>query len=756
MFNLKDTGKVGSSPTVLQVSYLLLLAGGTFEDMRLFTVYILPFSALLFTVVTASNRATKQEPLLDSPFHSEAASDWSFNFSSAAPHYFSSVQGLLQQWPNTFFPNGHAISVGTISPFTKLYHGREDSDPPPSPEWLAFDIGMSFGIMGSSRNSHMLTYQTTRSVFVLYFDGESATLFGTGQMDTQMLHIYGNTTGRPSRGGFGGLWEEYARAIGLCDWLDNNGLGGPGWGIEGVVRMNAGFELIWCNFTSPSLRLISHLNVSAPLLSTPPGESSISRRNLDKASGIRATDTYYPLPSSPTRSDKAVDPTNPAKPPNWRNDQEREPFLVSQVWGWFTSATDHYGSSGLGQHVGENRVKIDSCGIMSYYNPIFQSAGLARSAVEQKALNLTSDGSWKGEGQNGTRKMALLQLMRRRRTHNLAAINPADALTMRKATERVFRDLSTGNRTQCSGINWATTTNEIVQEYASGLISFRDMLHSFPQLSPTNYTAARIWMAMVRELTHSFLLPFLEYPSGGHTEKVWADDAELSRQTFARCKYHHTRLLVPEEGIILGPEETTMKWAVEETMGSICRVSVSVGFSIEKIWEREFNFNATISGKWHIGQELKNEGKRWTQGVEELMAWLGWAGQWTRCEQVCKWDEKCYIPMWPLINMRRRSSVADVSDTSAASHVEGVEMPSDLDDEKSPGEGPSEGPPGDGDGWGPPDGGYRGPGEPGRWPGYRPGYGYGGRRPGGPPGWGMMDDTDLWEPKCVNVKYLMS
>ena len=108
---------------------------------------------------------------------------------------------------------------------------------------------MSYGIMGGTRNSHMLTYQTTRRVKCIYFDGESATLFGTGQLDTQMLHIWGNLSGpgKPDDG-FRFLWDEYARAEGLCKWIADRELGGLGWGYEGIVRMNAGFEMIWCNF----------------------------------------------------------------------------------------------------------------------------------------------------------------------------------------------------------------------------------------------------------------------------------------------------------------------------------------------------------------------------------------------------------------------------------------------------------------------------------------------------------------------------
>lgn len=86
-----------------------------------------------------------QEPLILQSSHdtdptNAAGNYWKFNFTSAAPHYFASLYGLLQQWPQTFFPNGHSIVLGHIPAFTKLYHGRMDGDLPPSPEWVAFDM----------------------------------------------------------------------------------------------------------------------------------------------------------------------------------------------------------------------------------------------------------------------------------------------------------------------------------------------------------------------------------------------------------------------------------------------------------------------------------------------------------------------------------------------------------------------------------------------------------------------------------------
>jgi hypothetical protein len=289
---------------------------------------------------------------------------------------------------------------------------------------------------------------------------------------------------------------------------------------------------------------------------------------------------------------------------------------------------------------------------------------------------------------------------------------------MRKDSERILKGIVTGNQSHCSGIDWVAVTREIVQRHASDLINFRDVLRELPSLK--NYTTIRNWMVTVREQTHVFLLPYLEYVAADQ-EDSWLRRSKFGNDTFSRCKYHHTRLLVPEEGVFLNSEEKTMQWAVDETMGAICEVFVSVGFSVETIWSQDFNQQQSHPGKkWQWDKTRLLETQRWKDGIEELMAWLGWADAWVRCDKTCAWDEKCYIPIWPLMGRR------------------GFGRPPGGDGRR-----PSYGYPG-----AQPGGGY----------GYPPGYGfrpgYGRRGPGGP-GFGMQDDTDLWEPKCVKAEYIM-
>ncbi|KAK8171873.1 hypothetical protein BKA80DRAFT_13698 [Phyllosticta citrichinensis] len=320
------------------------------------------------------------------------------NFSSPAPLHLLLPFRPSIEWSNTFFPQGHAITACVIPAHTQLYHGRHDAHPPPSPEWLAFDVEMSYGIMGNLKDSRMLTYRTTRPVKALYFDGVSADSIGIGT-ESQMVFLVGDSEnlrqrpwprgpgrpppppgrGSPERGGprrppgggppdYGGgkpLDDEYWRAEGLCNWMKEHGLGGKGWGYEGVVRMNAGFEMIWCDFDSPSLKLVSNLNVSAP---------RIDMKNEER------------WPGRPVSDDEAISKEHGAEEiallghGGQTNAQEGEKegrhgpdmtdyselFRYASLWMWFTAGVRHYGRTAVGPGRGEARVRVDTCGFFTF------------------------------------------------------------------------------------------------------------------------------------------------------------------------------------------------------------------------------------------------------------------------------------------------------------------------------------------------------------------------------------------------------
>ena len=129
---------------------------------------------------------------------------------------------------------------------------------------------------------------------------------------------------------------------------------------------------------------------------------------------------------------------------------------------------------------------------------------------------------------------------------------------MRSNAERVLLDIVRGHQSQCSGADWYMIVNEIVQVYAVDLMQLQLFLNSSSNLHPTNYTAVRDWMFLVRAQDHALLMPFLQYPLNIKDHTVWTPGSDLA-ETFALCKYQHTRLLVPGEGIPLSTEEELLR-----------------------------------------------------------------------------------------------------------------------------------------------------------------------------------------------------
>lgn len=723
---------------------------------------------LLITAVPAPTASLfgfgLQKPLANDDHHELAAvtsepqqsglthPPWTLNFTSPVPHLFAAVPTLLHQWSNTIFRNGHTIAAVEVPAYTLFYHGLispDENDPePPSPEWLAFDLEMSYGIMGSSRNSFLLTYQTTRPIKALYFDGESATLTGLGQMDTQMLHLFGNVSGPPG-GGFDWLWQEYLRAHGLCDWLEEAGLRGSGWGFEGIVRMNAGFEMIWCDFLSPSLRLVSRMNVTAPSLpddddhEEEAAEATVEDGAHDVLARAQVSDaqqatSYYPLPPQPTKTDRTSEPSHAAPPPNMRWDTGREPFLKSQGWGWFDSATWHYGSSRNGPGQGEVRAKVLSCGISSYYSPRFANQTANQALDEQTRLNLTSEGLWTGPGAAGNRTKAIKQLARRRRYHHLGNVNSDEAVLMRTNSERVLQSLLEPSN-NCSGADWVLITSEIIQRVTNQMMMMDTKLASVPA-ETKNQTLVYNWLFDLRAQNHLFMVAYLEYPPQIDRD-TWSTKSELYQETYSRCKYRYTRLLVPGElHSSLSPEEQDIRSAVEEVYGTICSVLLTMGFGIELAWLDMLADTRRGQGTDDTVLLLPSQAATWRDNIAELTAWLGWESQYYGCKEMCAWDERCYIPMWPLMGqggMRRRPG--------RGGHGGGPGGGPDGNGTHPGGGGPGRGPPGGGPGGGDDHHGGDGPGY-GHPPDFKP-------PPRGMP-W-MSDDEDLWEPRCVDAKFIM-
>ncbi|CEJ80686.1 hypothetical protein VHEMI00857 [[Torrubiella] hemipterigena] len=216
---------------------------------------------------------------------------------------FNSIHSAGRQWGSGLKHNGFAIFPAVIPSGTLLYHGTLSPNPPRGPEWLAFEpehaeeFASDWLHMADSsqysipqqqhgnqkilkrggpnpgddddddgvRRGYLHTYQARRDLKVLYLDGMSAGKTWYGTLDTSDYILLENKLGSG--------WKETARAEGLCELATK-------WGYNGIVRCEAGFELIDCDFGRDF-----ELKHAKRLFLTPDtaGDASSHRRQLIRA-----------------------------------------------------------------------------------------------------------------------------------------------------------------------------------------------------------------------------------------------------------------------------------------------------------------------------------------------------------------------------------------------------------------------------------------------------------------------------------------
>lgn len=482
--------------------------------------------------------------------------------------------------------------------------------------------------MGSTRNSFLSTYQTTRTTKCLYFDGASATLWGNGTLDAQMLLVYGDTTGIPTKNWSRPVsWDEYDRARRLCGWIHEQKAGAPGQGIEGIVRMNAGFELIWCNFSSPSLRLISRLNVSVPLLDY--NRTSIVAEQVERPN------------SSSSAFDLLASTDLPAC--EVKNTWDREPFLESQYWDMFTSASRSYSADDLASYK-EPGINVLDGDFVNFYSSEYQVFTRTIAEKEKEQLNLTSDGFWKGVHSRQERGDALIRLMRRRSKHRVGDLSQSDIARFQQSLKRIVSTLSqpaekvsNGNQIDRS-IPWSAIPDLIVNNYSKRLLQFRGLLEQDHDAWTGSWITAKKRFTLLRERSHALLMPYLEYSRIPLLESSSEQGSRNRKHAQERCKSVYMPWPVYTAPHRKPPllMHYPIGQAIEEVMEGICSVLISIGCSIEKEWSRTFNRIPDEDDEWE--EPLLASILAWQDNIEELTAWLGWAPHWTRCDALCDWD----------------------------------------------------------------------------------------------------------------------
>lgn len=228
------------------------------------------FWALAALQVEASHASSSSPP----PIHPTREAAYQHGFA-----IFNSVHNAMRQWGSSLHHNGMSLFLAHVPPNVLLHHGNSSPDTPLGrPEWVAFEIehAESFTHNRPPRNGGDIpggwlhTYRTTKPMSFLYVDGMGAGKTRMGTLDTQDLILrnltmststhpgdkqqqgnlelrrrgqpmpHGNKPDAPPRRS--GPFDEVHRAAELCTFCKEMGL-------SGIIRMEAGFEIIKCDFS---------------------------------------------------------------------------------------------------------------------------------------------------------------------------------------------------------------------------------------------------------------------------------------------------------------------------------------------------------------------------------------------------------------------------------------------------------------------------------------------------------------------------
>lgn len=187
---------------------------------------------------------------------------------------FNTVSGALKQKNSNLLPNGVSFFPAYIPPGTLMYHATDKPSIPDSYEWIAFNLEFSYIFGGFIRENsdlhekapppehpqhaftanpptdhrYLYTFRNTKALDkVIYLDGASAAKTRTGTMDQQHVLSGLGDEGIQYR-------DEWIMAEKICKW-------GQSFGLQGVIRLEIGFEMILCNFFD-NIELVGNMTMS--------------------------------------------------------------------------------------------------------------------------------------------------------------------------------------------------------------------------------------------------------------------------------------------------------------------------------------------------------------------------------------------------------------------------------------------------------------------------------------------------------------
>ncbi|CAE6411905.1 unnamed protein product [Rhizoctonia solani] len=527
-----------------------------------------------------------QKPLL--PGLSQPNSKWSWDAPPADDNYdnqiFFRLATLLQHWPNTRYPSGASIVPGTIPVGTTLYHGRSNAELPSKPDWLAFDPEHS-ALFTWSSSGRLLTFVSTRPLHVLYFDGSSAAKLASGAADTQNLlawsHI-GNQT----------FADEQALINDLCKW-------GKPLGIDGYVRMEMSFEVMYCDFHQ-GIEVVTSLHI------LPPEAGRMPDGPPEKGPGGPPPPTEPGLPGRLSRSSTLLPTPTGARPPHHRFPEEpRPPHWKGALMPMKRRGIEAF-QAGAWHHraPGEVRVRLDAARLVSLYDPELRSGVQLRKGLEKVQ-------------------------------HRGKGLSQEDINTFRAWVI----DSVQPNAPATSGVDWQALTTVIMDRYSSRLEYLQLLLK--PDGTSANTTAiiqdvrTQLMIILMPDLTPD-TIPSSTNPiaSGAaaqysQTRRREAQAHEWVKPIWDHCSSYLISHLPQDK---FTREERTLYAGISGTLHEICRV-------LSLLWSEAYDPLPETPPTYLV--------ERWGAQVGKLMQWLDWP-MWSKCTPECDLDSVCFIPTWPM------------------------------------------------------------------------------------------------------------
>jgi hypothetical protein len=428
---------------------------------------------------------------------------------------------------------------------------------------------MSLGIYGGSGITFLHTAVTSRPLTLLYFDGESATLTATGSLDSQTALLRGHIELNPTDEF---TYNETARGQELCALAQELG-------IDGYMRMNAGFEVLACDITSSAIQEVQVSNVTVP------------------GNYIRENDPS--LPQDPNR-----------QPPLGFGNT----FVTEYAWDWIRGAAWHYGGFGNsgGTHP-ENRVNMDLCGMITYYDPLLHSlSGKHTGGIQGKE-----------QYENGWGL---------RRGHRLLDISREDAATVKTWVQQVLRRHRAPSffgrlkdffqpPLKCSDSNWQVITEVITDSHRSRAVEIAEIFRQFQASQISKNTT----MIRIHELSHAILAPHFQYPRGDILPL-----SEVKEQTISRCSLLFTGYLTPDS---LNDFESLLKDSIHIVLDRLCHWEWDLFEWSENHTTDLFRNPNHVAGT-PIEEPTSKEINHYGDSTDSIMKWLGWS-TWTDCPTKC-------------------------------------------------------------------------------------------------------------------------